>query len=123
MTSRAKSSARGKAAVAPKTIQIEPIPIVMTFRLRDCEFVEFQRTFDKNVSTVYDMMSAIAEKHGNTVPTDKVTIYQKIADGSLKPITEFTQPLSEIEATNFYYDFEPVSGSLLIFTNKSPNII
>jgi hypothetical protein len=77
--------------------------------------MEFHVDLDRNIATVYDLMYSVARHHGGTIETDKVRVFQKVSDEEFHFLEDFTQKLSVIEACDvFYYDFDPVSGSLLV---------
>jgi hypothetical protein len=100
----------------PAVLQKPPDVVSISFKLRDCPFVDFHVDLDKGNSTVYDLMDEAAKHHGGTVEADKVRIFVKVSDDEFQPLTDLTLKLSLIEGSGdvFYYDFDPVSGSLLI---------
>ena len=95
-----------------------PVPIEITFKLKDCDFMEFKNTFDLNSSTIYDLMYSIAEKHGKTIPTDKINLFIKKGENDFVLINNVSQQITS-NHTEYYYDYNPVSGSLLIIPNSS----
>lgn len=106
-------------SVLPDVLQVPVEMVDFTFKLRDCPFMEFHSDLDRNASTVYDLMYTVAKHHGYTIEADKVQIYIKVSDEEFRPITELTKKLSDIEPVNvFYYNFDPVDGSLLIIPAK-----
>jgi hypothetical protein len=77
--------------------------------------MEFHQDMDLSKSTVYDLMYLAAKHHGDTIEADKVSIFLKMSDDEFRPLNDITMKLSEIVGDNvFYYDFDPVNGSLLI---------
>lgn len=114
MSASARTS-RMEAAPPPNILYQPPDMFTVTFKLRDCEFMEFQESLDRNEATVYDLMYAISKHHGETISPDKVQIYVKVTDDEYRPITDLTKKLSELEGIDiYYYDFDPINGSLLI---------
>ncbi|KAK8887890.1 hypothetical protein M9Y10_038949 [Tritrichomonas musculus] len=120
--SSARQSSLGKPAVEssiPSILQAPVENVDYTFQLRDCKLMVFHEVLDKNSSTVYDLMYAVAKKHGDTIEPDKVQIFTKVNDDEYRPINDISQKLSELEEIDtFYYDFTPISGSLLIIPNE-----
>ncbi|OHS94004.1 hypothetical protein TRFO_11501 [Tritrichomonas foetus] len=118
----ARQSSMSQAPPASNVPSILQTPCEMfeyTFQLRDCKLMYFRETLDKYTSTVYDLMYAVSKKHGETIEADKVRIYTKVTDDEYRPVTEITKKLTEFEGVDtFYYDFDPVKGSLLIIPNE-----
>ena len=126
----------------PECLKVEPENITIHFKLRDCEFMEFEETIDKSTATVYDLMWAVSKHHGETIYPDSVHIYttesglkqksddKKESGGKQESgakqdsseLTDITQKISElIGIDTFYYDYDPVDGSLLIIPqNEKP---
>jgi hypothetical protein len=101
--------------VIPEVLKKPDDYIDITFKLRDCPFIEFHRDMDKGRTTVYDLMAIACEHHGETIEPDKVRIFVKVSDKEYRPLPDFTKKLTEVECADvFYYDFDPVKGSLLI---------
>ncbi|EAY00787.1 hypothetical protein TVAG_231270 [Trichomonas vaginalis G3] len=104
-----------------------PDPIDVQFNLRECPFITFKKRVDRTTASIYDLMYIVSKHHGGTVCPEDVHILIKVTDDEFRPVTDFTQRLSEFDKpTNehpeeeqnapdliFYYDFTPVSGSLL----------
>ena len=99
----------------PEVLQLPVENIDFTFKLRDCPFMEFKYELDRNASSVYDLMYAVAKHHGDTIEADKVQIYIKVSEDDLKPLNDITERLSHYPDVDvFYYNFDPIDGSLLI---------
>lgn len=122
MSARSGRSSRKSAApvkTGPGFLDVVPEPVDITFKLRDCEFMEFQKTLDRSIATVYDLMYTVSKQHGGTVSPEDVSIYVKVTDDEYRPVIDFTKKISDFDGLEvFYYDFTPVSGSLLIIPNK-----
>ena len=99
-------------------LNITPKIIKISFKLKDCDFIEFSKEFDLNNSTVYDMQYEISQKHGKTVTPSNIRIYTKIKD-EFSLIEDFSISLKNLKTEEFYYDFEPISGSLLNINCKN----
>jgi hypothetical protein len=107
----------------PPVLQKPPDVVSISFKLRDCPFVDFHIDLDRGNSTVYDLMDEVAKHHGGTVEADKVQVFVKLADEEFRQLTDLTMKLSLVEGPGdvYYYDFNPVSGSLLIIPpEKNP---
>lgn len=118
----APQSSLGQRAVDSSIPSILQAPVEMvdyTFQLRDCKLMVFHELLDKNSSTVYDLMYAVSKKHGDTIEPDKVQIFKKINDDEFELLKDISEKLSNYEGVDtFYYDFTPISGSLLIIPNE-----
>ena len=103
----------------PSILQAPVDMVDYTFQLRDCKLMVFHELLDKNASTVYDLMYAVSKKHGDTIEPDKVQIFTKVNDDEFNPLKDISEKLSDFEGVDtFYYDFTPISGSLLIIPNE-----
>ena len=99
----------------PEVLRFEPQNMDVTFKLRDCPFMEFHVELDRNVATVYDLMYSVAKHHGDTIEPDKVLIFIKVSEADFKPLSDLTQKILELEGVNeFYYNFDPIDGGLLV---------
>lgn len=120
------TSARSKKSAAPVSqepglLDVIPDPADITFHLRFCKFMYFTKRFDRAVAKVFDLMYAVSEHHGGTVLPENVLIFTRKpgakeddeSESSFIPVTDFTKSLEDFEESVFYYDFDPVSGSLL----------
>lgn len=119
--SSARQSSLGKPAVESSVPSILQAPVEMvdyTFQLRDCKLMIFHELLDKNASTVYDLMYSVSKKHGDTIEPDKVQIFIKKNEDEYTPLNDISEKLSDFEEDTFYYDFIPISGSLLIIPNE-----
>lgn len=107
------------STILPEVLQVPVDMINFCFKLRDCPFMEFHCELNKNDATVYDLMYAVAKHHGDTIEADKVQIYIKISDDEFRPLGELTKKLTDVENVDvFYYNFDPVDGSLLIMPHE-----
>lgn len=114
-----RSQASAPASDLPSILQTPMELVNYTFQLRDCKLMIFHETLDKNTSTVYDLMYSVSKKHGDTIETDKVQMYMKVNDDEYRPLKDITQKLSNFDDVDtFYYDFNPIFGSLLIIPNE-----
>ena len=95
-------------------LEIEPRSEEITLKLRDCKFMEFKADFDLATDSVYDLMSAVAAHHNHTITPTDVTIYTRDGEDAYREITDFTAKLISFGCKEFYYDFTPVSASLLV---------
>lgn len=125
------SARSGKAAAgATQTLgifDVAPDPIDVQFHLRECPFISFKKRLDNSTATVYDLMYTVSKHHGGTVSPEEVHIFIKVNEDEFRPVEDFTIKLSNYEpkpntedeegaestCLEFYYDFTPVSGSLL----------
>jgi hypothetical protein len=100
----------------PAVLQKPPDIVSMQFKLRDCPFADFNVDIDRGSATVFDLMDEVSKHHRRTVEADKVQIFVKISDDEFQLLPDITMKLSLVEGPGdvFYYDFNPVSGSLLI---------
>lgn len=117
-SSRSKASSRVAAQAGPTVpglLDVVPDVVDITFKLRDCEFMEFKHPLDRSTSTVYDLMYSVAKQHGDTMSPEGVGIYVKENDDDFKPVADFARKLADFNGLDvFYYDFNPIAGSLLI---------
>lgn len=125
-SSRQSTKPQGRSSSpypVPDFLKVEPDFIDIHFKLRDCQFMEYNDKIDKTTGTVYDLMWSVSKHHGNTITTDSVRIYQKISDDNYKLLTDITQKISDLgDVDTFYYDYDPVEGSLLIIpTSEKPS--
>jgi hypothetical protein len=77
-------------------------------------------THDGNLpeSTVFDLMSIIANHHGESITLEKIQILIPTSSTTYKQITDLSTKLRVLgDVSEFYYDFAPVSGALLIITS------
>ena len=120
MSARSKKSA-APVAQEPELLAPTPDPVEITFYLRFCKFMYFTQKIDRAVAKVYDLMYAVSEHHGRTILPENVLIFTRKPDtkeeeeneSSFIPVTDFTKSLEDFEETSFYYDFDPIAGSLL----------
>jgi hypothetical protein len=103
------------AFTLPAVLRRAPNIVSVSFRLRDCPFVDFQTELDLEDSTVYDLVNEVSKHHGRTVESDKVQIFVKASEHEFDELTNPAQRLSPVAPADnvFYYDFRPIRGSLL----------
>ncbi|EAY20796.1 hypothetical protein TVAG_391800 [Trichomonas vaginalis G3] len=127
MSARSAKTANSAAGQSLGLFDSTPEPIDVQFHLRECPFISFKKRLDLSSATIYDLMYTVSKHHGGTVSPEEVHVFIKENEDNYKPIEDFTIKLStfqpkpgtdedadpDVNILEFYYDFTPISGSLL----------